>query len=291
MGLLHHGNVALAPPQSQTLTYLERTASPSSKTQFVIAIPSVARNKQSYLQHTLVSLLDGLQPHQREFVTIAVCLFNGPEGEEYNPLSVLEPQFRDTILEAIERGWLRILSPEDTGMGTQSQKYELLKNLVPNLGDAPDRMLWRSKQNLDFSAMLNYAHSAGEYVLVVEDDIIASQNFMEGILKVVKHFEEQNKEWIMLDFGTSGFIGKLFKSNDAGRLSMFLDTFYDSKPCDWLYDDFLNLRGQKGIRQTWPCLFDHRGLTSSLKGKYWKERDFDPRFVKVVNDETFSLAR
>ena len=54
-----------------------------------------------------------------------------------------------------------------------------------HFGDPYDRVLWRSKQNLDFVYLLMYSYNLHpKYYVMMEDDAITQMNYVEDIMKV-----------------------------------------------------------------------------------------------------------
>lgn len=94
-------------------------------------------------------------------------------------------------------------------------------------------------------------------------------------------------DWLILDFCSLGFIGKMFKSSDLSKLILFFVSFYNDKPCDWLLESYVDTKicnhdvARKVCKKQkdliWilhkPALFQHVGTHSSLKGKVQKLRD------------------
>lgn len=69
-------------------------------------------------------------------------------------------------------GLIEVMSPSPS-------YYPDLDNLPQTLGDSPKRVKWRSKQNLDTIYLMAYAQSKGTYYLMLEDDVISSNNYMQ----------------------------------------------------------------------------------------------------------------
>ena len=44
-------------------------------------------------------------------------------------------------------------------------------------GDSPERVKWRSKQNLDYAFLMMYAQSRGRFYVQLEDDIVTQPNY------------------------------------------------------------------------------------------------------------------
>lgn len=132
-----------------------------------------------------------------------------------------------------------------------------------------------------------YCQSKGIYYVQLEDDIITKPSYLKKMHSFIIKQTLKNPDWLMLDFCSLGFIGKLFKSADLSKLILFFVMFYNDKPVDWLLDNFIDTKmcsfdlDKKGCRrqkdQIWiqfkPSLFQHVGTHSSLKGKIQKLRD------------------
>lgn len=122
-----------------------------------------------------------------------------------------------------------------------------MSTLKQTLGDTMERVRWRSKQNLDFAYLMMYCASKGIYYVQIEDDIITKPSYLTQMQTFVSKQTVLSKDWIILDFCSLGFIGKLFKSADLSQLILFFVMFYNDKPIDWLLDNFV---------QTKVCRFD-----------------------------------
>lgn len=57
--------------------------------------------------------------------------------------------------------------------------YPEFDDLPLTLGDSLKRVKWRSKQNLDTIYLMAYAQTRGTYYLMLEDDVIAEENYMQ----------------------------------------------------------------------------------------------------------------
>jgi alpha-1,3-mannosylglycoprotein beta-1,4-N-acetylglucosaminyltransferase C len=151
-----------------------------------------------------------------------------------------------------------------------SSFYPPLENLKTNFGDSQDRVKWRAKQCLDYAFLLAYCKGLGRYYLQLEDDVITSRDFLQGIKEFIAM---QDKPWITLDFSHLGFIGKLYHDRDVERLAGFLKFFYEEQPVDYLYRYFNALLTQKKSISRSPSLFQHIGMESTLDGKVQKRKD------------------
>ncbi|POI35054.1 hypothetical protein CIB84_001194 [Bambusicola thoracicus] len=188
----------------------------------VMGIPTVKREKQSYLMSTLHSLLYGLSEKQKN--DCVIIIFVAEVNAEY--VNSVAESVKTSFPREVQSGLLEIISPP-------ASYYPDLSNLRKTFGDSEDRVRWRTKQNLDYSFLMLYAQPKGTFYLQLEDDIIAKPDYVQSIENFAA---EQSQEWMVLEFSQLGFIGKLFKSEDLPLLVEFFLMFYKDKPIDWLLD-------------------------------------------------------
>lgn len=153
--------------------------------------------------------------------------------------------------------------------------YPSLEGLKQNFNDAKDRVKFRSKQNVDYAYLMNFAANLSTYYLMIEDDVRCAKNFFSAIRRVVE--TQKGSYWVTLEFSKLGYIGKLYHSSDLPQLSQFLLLFYQEMPCDWLLSHFRLLLTQKEVIRFKPSLFQHMGLYSSFRGtaNELKDEDFE----------------
>lgn len=144
-------------------------------------------------------------------------------------------------------------------------------DLKRNYNDAPERVTFRSKQNVDYAFLMNYAGGQGQYYLQLEDDVTSAENFVTAIAKNIH--QHKSTSWATLEFSTLGYIGKLYKAVHLPLLARFLFLFYQEMPCDWLLSHFRTLLVQKAPIVIKPSLFQHIGTFSSFQGNVNKLKD------------------
>ncbi|XP_074530119.1 alpha-1,3-mannosyl-glycoprotein 4-beta-N-acetylglucosaminyltransferase A isoform X2 [Halichoeres trimaculatus] len=242
----------------------------------VMGIPTVRREKQSYLLSTLSSLLGGLTPAQRRDILIIV--FIAETDSDY--VSRVADIISENFAREVRSGLLEVISPS-------KYYYPNFTNLKETFGDSKDRVKWRTKQNLDFSFLMLYAQDKGTYYVQLEDDVIAKTDYLSAMKTFT--MQEASKEWLYLEFSQLGFIGKMFRTRDLPMIAEFFLMFQRDKPIDWLLDHILwvkvcsperdakDCEEQKAsLRQRYkPSLFQHVGLHSSLSGKLQRLKDKD----------------
>lgn len=243
----------------------------------VIGIPTIKRDKVEYLTQTVGSLIQGMSVEEQNMCLIVVFVaepWDKPYAVEVG--QNLQKEFNQSI----DNGLLEVISPPP-------EFYPDLDNLKLTFGDTKERVRWRTKQNVDFTFLMLYARTRGYYYVQLEDDVVAKP----GFLSIMKTYADQQKDdgWILLEFSTLGFIGKLFKSSQLPMIVEFFLMFHKDKPIDWLLDHFLNVkvcspekdkkhceRMIAEVRKRFkPSLFQHIGTQSSLKGKTQKLKDKD----------------
>lgn len=244
-----------------------------------IGIPTIKRPKVSYLITTLRSLIDNLQPSERSELLIVVFFAELTGLTEFisEQVAVIYNEFPD----AINEGLLEIVVPSPAF-------YPDLDSIPPTFDDPPDRMKWRTKQNLDYCYLMMYCQNRATYYMQLEDDVITKPGYFDKIKEYIR--KQSSATWYLLEFSSLGFIGKMFRSSDLSLMIDFLLMFHKEKPADWLLDHIFYVRlcnpekSPKQCQQTKnqyrllykPSLFQHIGVHSSLKGKVQKlkEKDF-----------------
>ncbi|XP_019768062.2 alpha-1,3-mannosyl-glycoprotein 4-beta-N-acetylglucosaminyltransferase B [Dendroctonus ponderosae] len=249
----------------------------------VLGVPTVKREKQSYLMDTLNNLIEGMTVEEANDSLIVV--FIAETDMEYVLQVAKEIEFRFAAY--IESGLIEVLAPS-------AGYYPDFGKLRITLGDSPERVRWRSKQNLDFAYLMSYSQSKGTFYVQLEDDILAKPQYISEMKKFAIDKTSKKEAWFVLDFCQLGFIGKMFKSAELPWLITFFQMFYNDKPVDWLLDHLLytkvcNYEKNNDIckrekARKWihykPSLFQHIGTHSSLKGKVQKLKD--KQFGKVA---------
>ncbi|XP_055916240.1 alpha-1,3-mannosyl-glycoprotein 4-beta-N-acetylglucosaminyltransferase B [Eupeodes corollae] len=242
----------------------------------VLGVPTVKRDKQSYLMSTLQNLITNMDEVEQNETLIVV--FIGETDMDY--ISLTAKQIEVRFGSYIENGLIDVVAPSVS-------YYPNFDKLRITLNDPLERVKWRSKQNLDFAFLMAYAQPKGTFYVQLEDDILAKRAFVTIMKKFAIDKTAIRDNWIVLDFCQLGFIGKMFKSAELPWLITFFQMFYNDKPVDWLLDHLIDTKvcnwdkDQKHCKQEkakyWfhykPSLFQHIGTTSSLKGKVQKLKD------------------
>ncbi|KAE8606195.1 hypothetical protein XENTR_v10010630 [Xenopus tropicalis] len=243
---------------------------PNAKKRFLsVGISSVKRQKQNYLLETIDSVFSHLSPEELDEVLLVVFLANHDHSLNLNTAQEIKGKFAS----AVDAGRLIVVS-------TSPKHYPLLDGLKRNYNDAPERVKFRSKQNVDYAFLVNFCANLSRFYLMLEDDVSCAHNFLTRIRNSIA---TQKTSWTTITFSSLGYIGKLYHSIDLPKLARFLLLFYDEMPCDWLLDHFHRSKAQPEIIRVKPSLFQHMGTYSSFQNNQNKLKDKE--FMEVV--ETF----
>jgi hypothetical protein len=198
-------------PEAQSQISLPQT---SQTSQLCIGIPSINRPTQSFLKHTLATLVDRLTPEQRSHVTLIVLLADR------------EPRKHT----AFGQPWLEALADEiliyDTGVALGdkiSNKYHGTRYNVTGSARA-DRV---ENMRLDHSVLSERCHALGSpYFALVEDDIVASRDwftrFQQGLEVVEKNSEKTGRDWIYLRL----FYSEIFMGWNSEEWLVYSETIF-----------------------------------------------------------------
>lgn len=214
----------------------------------MIGIPTVCRKNENYLSSTLSSVVNHLRGVKGVSVVVCVC------DTRWECRENIKTNLTRTFLPHIKSGLIHVIE-------TPGKLYTSLSSLKRTFNDSEERVHWRSKQNLDYSYLMQYCANRSDYYLHLEDDVITVPNFID---KIQNYMESVNKPWAMLEFSTLGFIGKFFKSNDVEKLASLLRAFYNEQPCDYLIFFYLKIMLQHDRFFRIPSLFQHKGHFSSM---------------------------
>lgn len=163
----------------------------------VLGVPTVKRDKQSYLLSTLQNLIVNMEDDEQNETLIVV--FVGETDIEY--VQLVAKQIETRFGSYVEAGLIDVLSPP-------ASYYPNLDNLKITLDDSMERVRWRSKQNLDFAFLMTYAQPKGTFYVQLEDDILAKRGFVTIMKNFALEKTMRKQEWFVLDFCQLGFIGE-----------------------------------------------------------------------------------
>ena len=268
-----HEFVSVVPPAIEdALPHLRQTREglkpalwlsqkPRTNVSFVFALNTVKRKKNSYLTQTLESLIANIPEKDAKDCLIIVMI-----GEPFdaNATQNISADIVSKFSEQLNSGMLEVVAPP-------ASFYPDMSNLSRTYSDPPDRVYWRSKQNLDYAYLMMFGRSRSKYYMHLEDDVIAKPNFLQSIKKAIA--EEANNLWFYMSFCGFGSVAKMFKSAELPAFIHSLLTYYKFKPADFIMYDVANQMicpnsdKSKCRALEKPPLFTHTGKDSSLPGK------------------------
>lgn len=103
----------------------------------------------------------------------------------------------------VESGLIEVVAPSPS-------YYPDLDSLKITLGDSPERVRWRSKQNLDFAYLMSYSQPKGTFYVQLEDDILAKPHYISEMKRFAIEKTARKEPWFVLDFCQLGFIGECY---------------------------------------------------------------------------------
>ncbi|XP_036389388.1 alpha-1,3-mannosyl-glycoprotein 4-beta-N-acetylglucosaminyltransferase C-like [Megalops cyprinoides] len=240
----------LAGLQMQTRKYL------------TVGLSSIKRKRGSYLLDTLQSIFS--QSSEEELKQMVVVVLLADFDMEWK---------RQMVSDILGRFPLPILRGQLLVIHAPQEHYPPLEGLKRNFNDKPDRVYFRSKQNIDYAFLFSFCANLSDYYIMLEDDVACAKNFLTAMKRFIQG--RGQSYWVTLEFSKLGYIGKLYHSSDLPRLAYFLFLFYQEMPCDWLLTHFNALLAQKDVIRCKPSLFQHMGLYSSFQGTVNRLKDED----------------
>ncbi|XP_028980156.1 alpha-1,3-mannosyl-glycoprotein 4-beta-N-acetylglucosaminyltransferase C isoform X3 [Esox lucius] len=238
---------------------------PTEQKYLTIGLCSVSRPKDGYLISTLSSVFSHSSATELSAMLVVVLLADFDFKWRKSTVKEIRANFPSQL----EQGQLIVVH-------VPKHFYPPLTGLKRNFNDQPARVTFRSKQNVDYSFLLQYCAGLSLLYLQLEDDVSCSKNFLSAIRGRVQQQEKAGRRsWVTLEFSALGYIGKLYHSEHLPLLARFLFLFYQEMPCDFLFSHFRVLLTQgEAIRFT-PSLFQHIGTFSSFQGSFNKLKDVD----------------
>ncbi|XP_028265211.1 alpha-1,3-mannosyl-glycoprotein 4-beta-N-acetylglucosaminyltransferase C isoform X2 [Parambassis ranga] len=262
------------------VSYQLLAGTPSTQQRYLsVGLSSIKRKKGSYLVPTLQSLFSQSSPEECSSMVVVVLLADFDVNWRVDTVREIKTAFGSQL----EQGQLVVIH-------VSQDWYPPLQGLKRNYNDAPERVTFRSKQNLDYSFLIHYSAGLGQYYLQLEDDVSSAKNFLTTIKRHIAELEAKKTTWAMLEFSALGYIGKLHKSADLPLLARFLFLFYQEMPCDWLMSHFRMVMTQKEAILFKPSLFQHMGTFSSFQGTYnrLKDKDFEEGLYTNPSADVYS---
>ncbi|XP_058265840.1 alpha-1,3-mannosyl-glycoprotein 4-beta-N-acetylglucosaminyltransferase C isoform X1 [Hemibagrus wyckioides] len=227
-----------------------------------VGLSSVKRKKENYLLQTLHSIFNQSSEEELSEMVVVVLLADFDLRWVHQMLTSINQLFPTRLIQ----GQLLVIHSDE-------ENYPPLTGLKRNFNDAPDRVTFRSKQNVDYAFLVDFSAKLSKYYIMLEDDVSCSKGFLSSIRSHIQ--SKGSSPWVTLEFSKLGYIGKLYHSKDLPRLAHFLYLFYQEMPCDFLLSHFRTLLMQDKVIRFRPSLFQHMGTYSSFQGTYNQLKDED----------------
>uniref|UniRef100_A0A8C5Y1D7 MGAT4 conserved region domain-containing protein n=1 Tax=Microcebus murinus TaxID=30608 RepID=A0A8C5Y1D7_MICMU len=243
-------------------------ALPMEKKLLTIGISSAWHPRgSSHLLDTLQSLFSASSPAERRHSIVLVQLADP------------DPRWLDEMISNISTLFKSYVQARQlVVITTPLNRYLPLKGLTKHFNDTPAYVVLRSKQNMNYAFLMNFATNHSDYFLTMEDDVKCAPGFVTQIASILSAWERE--PWVTLEFCQLGFTGKLFRTRDLSGFVRFLLLFYQEMPCNNLLSHFRDILRQKKAIRFFPFLFQHMGKYSPfggrfdmLKGEEFKEND------------------
>ncbi|XP_016965822.1 alpha-1,3-mannosyl-glycoprotein 4-beta-N-acetylglucosaminyltransferase B [Drosophila biarmipes] len=252
-----------------------------SGVKFVIGVPTVLRPRRNYVLQTVNFLIRRMTPEQRD--SSLIVIYVGETRLQFAKFIVKELSANHS--RHMRAGLIDVIAPP-------LNYYPNFSRLHITLHDDPQRVRWRTKQNLDYIYLMSYARTKGSYYLQLEDDVLANEGFMDYIHKFALlhgnfRFAHQ-PDWIVMSFSDLGFIGKLFPAAVLESFVTYLQLFHNDQPIDWLLQSFVTLQScrwdsiahpdcqrdfEARLLRAAQSQFQHMGAMSSLAEKRQNRKD------------------
>ncbi|XP_072504272.1 alpha-1,3-mannosyl-glycoprotein 4-beta-N-acetylglucosaminyltransferase-like protein MGAT4E isoform X2 [Notamacropus eugenii] len=219
---------------------------PIKKKLMTVGLSSVLHPQGNYLMSTLKSLF--LASSEDELKNILVLVY----------LTTLDPTwFNETITDIVKTFSPQTLAGQLLVIRSLSTPHPM-RSLKTNLSEAYSNMV-QFNQNVAHALLMNFAANLSNYFLMIEDNVHCLPNFVTCIWREIVTWK--TNDWVLMEFSTQGFIGKLLHSNDLPRLAQFFFLYREAPPEVLLYH-FRNLRDQNHPIQFSPSLFHQVSFSS-----------------------------
>lgn len=156
-----------------------------------IGIATVAREQDQYVRRTIGSLIDGLEPSEREQIFLVVLIAHA------------DPQMHPIYGEP----WL-------TNVADKTLLYDVNQGRLQNLRDWETNKDYRKKAVFDYTYVLQRCVDAGtQWIAMIEDDTLAVEGWFPRAMDALRKADEQHStteemDWLYLRlFYTEEFLG------------------------------------------------------------------------------------
>ena len=199
-------------------------------------------------------MIDNTSEKDRREIFIVIFLADLDEAPKSSALTAISNRFEKYI----NQGLIRVIV-------APKEYYPPLWNVKEKFGDKPQRIFWRSKQNIDFAFLMCYCHRLSQYYLHLEDDVLPAPSFYPKLRDFISSVKTP---WPILDASYMGHVAKVYHGNDLENLATYLYLMYDEMPVDWLIIHWRQIKYDRPFVQEFifppASLFQHVGSHSSF---------------------------
>ncbi|XP_007939385.1 alpha-1,3-mannosyl-glycoprotein 4-beta-N-acetylglucosaminyltransferase-like protein MGAT4E [Orycteropus afer afer] len=232
------------------------------------------QNNSSLFQHANYKILAGIPPQERKLLTVGISFVQHPhESCLLHTLQSLfqassEPELSYIVV------LVHLLNPDPEWLSQtvanisnlfkphiETQKLLVIQGLLNGSSlprDVNDthhssscKALY-SRQKTDYGLLMNFATNLSDYFLMIGDNVHCTLKFISTIYWTLEAWKEI--PWMILEFSSLSFSGKVFHMRDLSRLTSFFLLFQDT-PTDLLLSHFGFLLGQRVPISLTPYLF------------------------------------
>ncbi|XP_077013559.1 alpha-1,3-mannosyl-glycoprotein 4-beta-N-acetylglucosaminyltransferase-like protein MGAT4E [Tamandua tetradactyla] len=213
---------------------------PQEKKLLTVGISSVHHPHGSDLLDTLQSLFHVSSEPELKYITVLVHLSDPDPGwlsQKVANISSLFKQHIETQKLLVIHGFLNSsFLPGDLNNTNHSSSCEALY----------------FRQKADYALLMNVASNLSDYFLMI-GDVHFVPKFVSAIYWALSSWKEMR--WVILEFSSLSFSGKVFHTSDLSRLTSFFFLFPKDTPTDLLLSNFGSLLGQTAPIRLIPNLF------------------------------------
>jgi alpha-1,3-mannosylglycoprotein beta-1,4-N-acetylglucosaminyltransferase A/B len=214
--------------------------------EIVIAIPTVKRIEKEYFKDMIQNLMKNIEHYEWRNVLFLVFVANFPSDEK-SSIDIIN-WLNLTFPKAVNQGLFEVIEPPELYYPSDLDLIE------PTFNDSRERMVWRTKQNLDYAYLMTYARLSrfsSRFYLQIEDDVLSAPGnkgliftYLSnlGYVNEILKYANSNPKFLTIDYASLGFIGKLFHIYDLHLFINSILMFYRDKPVDWILDQYFYSR-------------------------------------------------
>uniref|UniRef100_A0A8C9P468 MGAT4 conserved region domain-containing protein n=1 Tax=Spermophilus dauricus TaxID=99837 RepID=A0A8C9P468_SPEDA len=251
------------------------------------------------LQHANYTLLAGALPQEKKLLTVGISSMQRPQGSYL--LDTLQSLFQvssEAELKSIvvlvhlsdpDPEWLSQTVANISGLFALHIKAKKLLVVHGLLDDSSLRNINQSspceelyfRQKVDYALLMNFASNLSDYFLLMDDNIFCTPNFVSSISRALSAWKEYR--WVVLEFSSLTFSGKVFHSSDLSHLASFFLLFLKDTPTHLLLSNFGFLLGQTAPISLTPKLFHSWDNGFISEDSCYKEKEEKKKLGKPNN--------